>query len=200
MSSIKFPFPRHLNSNETLSSLDNWMFHAENYCRREPSYREFLGAGRTWDSTQPNYGQTDPGAEAKGEALTGMLRLLASFLQNQFHRDRILMDTKNLQDVGNVFYEHFQIRPSQGTYIQYLELKKMPEERFLDFYGRMEHFSRRHLSGVGAKVGSKINTAQDQLTISHLNQIALDWMSRIHPLLPRLVLQKYTMELKIKSS
>ena len=189
---IKYPFPRHLNSNETLSSLDNWIFHTENYCRREATYREFMSTTATWDSTLQYYGlQTS----VKSEALQGLLRLLASFLPTQFQRDRILSDSKCLKDVWDIYFDHYQIRPSQGTYIQYLELKRMPEERYLDFYGRMEHFTRKHLSGVGAKVGSKVNTVPDKLTISHLNQIALDWMERINPSLPRLVLQKYTMEL-----
>ena len=102
----KVPTPRVLNKVETLDSLNAWKTCVRNYYIRDEHFKLFLQAGTTWNLALPDAGFLRP--EAAGlrrpaaqlaEDVEVFLNLIAGFLPFSFLKDRLEMDTRNINDV-----------------------------------------------------------------------------------------------------
>ena len=196
---VKCPPPRPLTQQETLDSLNHWKTLFRNYFRRDSIYKPFLAANFTWDPTQINHGLADVGddtAEIRKENLEDFLYTLAGFLPHSYLTEKIVKDTKSLQQCWNIIYEHYNVQITQETFLDFETLKKDPAENYRQFYEKLLQHSRLHLAGVGAKSEHLTNTSEDSMTISLMNHVALQWLRKIDPKLVNIIRTEYSTELR----
>ena len=187
MSDIKCPPPRQLQHEETLASLDSFQSSFKLYFKRSKDLKEFFRSGASWDPARHNYGLTDTrvdgrvtvSADEKADNLEILLTQLGSFLPFPFLTPRFQKETKNWEDAFNILYQHYGVLPSQKSFLQYSDLKKKSDETPLTFYERLCHMARAHLAPAGATANGITNTAADEMSISLLNHVALDWVKEL---------------------
>ena len=104
-----------------------------------------------------------------------------------------------MQTIWDIIWDHYGVKQSCSSFIDYDQLKFDKDERYIDFYDRMVYQQMNHLcirdTDGGPSAGGKL-VADDALTLSHRNLIALDWMRRINPSLPMIVKLEYSKDLK----
>ena len=196
---VKCPPPRPLTQQETLDSLNHWKTLFRNYFRRDSIYKPFLAANFTWDPTQLNHGLAavgDDTAEIRKENLEDFLYTLAGFLPHSYPTEKIVKDTKSLQQCWNIIYEHYNVQITQETFLDFETLKKDPAENYRQFYEKLLQHSRLHLAGVGAKSEHLTNTSEDSMTISLMNHVTLQWLRKIDPKLVNIIRTEYSTELR----
>ena len=196
---VKSPPPRPLTQQETLDSLNHWKTLFRNYYRRDTVYKQFLASDFTWTPNQPNYGLAAVGnstAQARKENLEDFLYTLAGFLPHSYLTDKIVKDTKSLQECWDIIYEHYNVKITQETFLDFESLKKEPAENYRQFYEKLLQHSRLHLAPSGAKSEHLVNTTNDLMTISLMNHVALQWLRKIDPQLIHIIRTEYSVELR----
>ena len=142
---VRCPPPRPLSQQETLDSLNHWKTLFRNYFRRDSIYKQFLAKNFTWDPSQVNYGLVTVGddtAEARKENLEDFLYTLAGFLPHSYLTDKIVKDSKSLQQCWNIIYEHYNVQITQETFLDFESLRKEPGENYRQFYEKLLQHSR----------------------------------------------------------
>ena len=199
MNYVKTPPPRPLSKQETLDSLNHWKNLFRNYYRRDSSYKQFLKKDCTWDFSSVNYALTDseqePASE-RAENLSDFLGTLAGFLPHSYLTQKILEDSKCLQDCWDLIYEHYNVQVTPATLLDFDSLKKEPTENYRQFYERLLQHVRLHLAPAGAKVENMTNTNADKLTISLMNIVAMTWLRKCNPDLIEIIKKEYSSELR----
>ena len=190
---VKSPPPRPLAQQETLDSLNHWKTLFRNYYRRDTVYKQFLASDFTWTPNQPNYGLA---TQARKENLEDFLYKLAGFLPHSYLTDRIVKDTKSLQGCWDIIYEHYNVKITQETFLDFESLKKEPAENYRQFYEKLLQHSRLHLAPNGAKSEPLTNITNDSMTISLMNHVALQWLRKIDPQLINIIRTEYSVELR----
>ena len=197
MTQRSVPPPRKLEQKETLDTLDHFKRTVRLFYKRETSFSKFFKPGVAWNFTTPNYGLEGDEAEEDADNLEDLLNAISDHLPFPYLSGRIIQETKNLQDVWDIFYQHYGCNPTQQSFLDYAEFKKGHTESYLTFYERLIHHQRTHLAPVGAAVGTgTANSAADKLTVSMQNMIAMDWLTRISPNLVGIVKTEFAVELK----
>ena len=182
MSTLKFPPPRALQHEETLSSLDQFKTSFKLFYKRSPDVKEFFKPEARWDPSQANYGLQDDAAdngataEEKAENLELLLSQLGTHLPFPYLTPKFVKETRNWEDCWRILYTHYGVQPNQQSFLQYAGLRKKQDETPLTFYERLCHHSRSHLAGEGATSSGITNNQADVMTISLMNHIALDWV------------------------
>lgn len=194
----KVPYPRQLTKKETLDSLSHWQTSVRNYYRRFDEYAEFFKRTSTW-TTARNYGFTGQNVEDRADNLECLLDSLASFLPGPYLTHRITQTTTSVQSVWDIIWDHYGVKPSFSSFLDYDDLQYDKDDRYIDFYDKLIYHMQNHLcakdTDAGPAAGGKL-TADDQLTLTHRNHIAIDWMRKINPSLVRLVKLEYSKDLK----
>ena len=157
--------------------------------KRDDSYRPFLT--KEWDPTHVNYGLV---AEADGlqrqpaalkDDLCDFLHILASYMPHGYLTDKLLTKSTSLVSAFKIIEENFNLLPTQESFFEFQSLKKMSSETYRQMFDRMVAFATQHLmpanTGNITVDGIKVPNAGDKLTVSHLNLITLQWLSRVHP-------------------
>ena len=96
-------------------------------------------------------------------------------------RKRGLEDTKCLQDCWDMVYEHYNVKITPKTLLDFEKLKKEPADNYRQFYERLLQHSRLHLAPLGAKVENVLNEKADTMSVSLMNHVALQWLRKINP-------------------
>ena len=201
---IKVNPPRALTSEETQQSMQQWKINFKQYMKRDDSYRIFLNL--EWNSSRLNYGLA---AEADGQKRTpavladdlkDFLHILSSYVPHGYLTDKIIARSESLVSAFKIIEENFNLLPTQESFFEFLSLKKMSSETYRQMFDRMVAFSTQHLMPATTQnviVDSiQVPAAGDKLTVSHLNLIALQWLSKIHPDLLAIVRTEYSKELR----
>ena len=201
---IKFHPPRALTSDETQQMMQQWKINFKQYMKRDDSYRPFLTG--EWDPSQANYALVAEEAglrrqpAALKEDLQDFLHILASYLPHGYLTDKILTKSTSLVSAFQIIEENFNLLPTQESFFEFHSLKKMSSETYRQMYDRMVAFATQHLMPVNTGNitvdGVKVPAAGDKLTVSHLNLIALQWLSKVHPDLLTIVRTEYSKELR----
>ena len=182
MASFKIPPPRALQQQETLASLDQFKIAFKLFYKRSPDAREFFKPDATWDPSQPNYGlRDDVGADGlsaadKADNLELLLSQLGNHLPFPFLTPKFVKETRCLEDCWTILYTHYGVQPNQQSFLHYAKLQKKPDESPATFFERLCHHARSHLAPRGATASGITNAEPDQMNISLLNHIALDWL------------------------
>ena len=107
------------------------------------------------------------------------LHNLAGFLPHSYLTSKLVENTKNLQDCWTIIEEHYNVQVTAETLLDFDSIKKKSDENYRQFYERLLQHSRLHLAPKNAKVDNLINTAEDKMSISIMNLIALQWLRKI---------------------
>ena len=196
---VKLPPPRALTQNETLDSLDHWKSIFKSYFRRDSVFKQFLESGCKWDPALANYELKDKDgmlAQDRKDALVDFLHNLAGFLPHSYLTSKLVKETKNLNDCWKIIEEHYNVKVTPETFLDFESLKKNPEENYRQFYERLLQHSKLHLAPEDAKVESLVNAKQDEMSISLMNHIALQWLRKIDPQLIQIVRTEYATDLR----
>ena len=134
----------------------------------------------TWDPSAGNYGQPaegDKGLKRKEadmkEDLVDLLSTLAGYLPHSYLTDKIVSNTKNWNDVWEVIYEHYGVKVTNGTFMDFESLNKQTDETHRQFYERLLQHVKQHLAPVGAKVKPIVALTADKMSITLMNMVAL---------------------------
>ena len=84
---------------------------------------------------------------AQKENLEEFLYTLAGFLPHSYLTDKIVKDSKSLEECWNIIYEHYNLQITQETFLDSESLKKEPVENYRQFYEKLLQHSRPHLAG-----------------------------------------------------
>ena len=194
----KVPYPRQLTKKETLDSLSHWQTSVRNYFRRFPEYSNFFKRSSKWVQSS-NYGFTGEDKLEQVDNLEALLDTLATFLPGPYLTHQITKTTTCMQDVWDIIWDHYGVKPSSSSFLDYDSIKLEKDERYIDLYDRLVYHTINHLCGAGTnggpQAGGTLDTP-DQFTLSHRNHVALDWLRKIDPNLIKLVKLEYSKDLK----
>ena len=128
---VKLPPPRQLTQNE------HWKSCFRNYFRRDTIFKTFLSTEFRWDPTHPTYALKDTEdmtASERKDALIDFLNNLAGFLPNSYLTIKLERDTKCLADCWELIEEHYNVKVTSETLLDFESLKKDPAENHRQFY------------------------------------------------------------------
>ena len=107
--------PRKLES-ETLESFEHWLSQFRTCFKRDPHYAAFFESNAKWDSAKQDYGQKadkignpekERSATNKRDDLVDFLNLINTFLPNTFLQQKLVHQTKCLEDVWTFMKRSF---------------------------------------------------------------------------------------------
>jgi len=199
-SHVKFPPPRQLSNNETAQSLLQWRTNFKQYYKREDSFKYFILSTTTWNPTTENFGFVAIGertpAHLKDDCVD-FLHVVASHLPFGYLTEKITTTATSLQNAFDIIAEHYNVNPTQETFLDFESLTMETGESYRQFYERLCGHARQHFAGAGSVVDNvTVGGDGDSMTVSHLNLIALWWLRKIHPELISIVRIEYAVELR----
>ena len=143
---VKLPPPRQLTQNESLDSLDHWKSIFRSYFRRDSIFRQFLDTTAVWYPNRENYGlveANDMTPQERCDALKDFLNTLAGFLPHSYLTSKLL-NTRKLEDCWDIIEEHYNVKVTPETFLDFENIKKNPEENYRQFYERLLQHSKLH--------------------------------------------------------
>ena len=200
-SHVKFPAPRQLANHETSQSLLQWKTNFRQYYKREDSFKHFILSTTTWNPTAASYGFTAAeggrtAAQLKDDCID-FLHVLASHLPHGYITEKITTTAISLQNAFDIIAEHYNVNPTQETFLDFDSLTMETGESYRQFFERLVGHARQHSSPAGSAVdNTTVPGDGDTMTVSHLNMIALWWMRKIHTDLISVVRTEYAVELR----
>lgn len=152
-----------------------------NYFRRDESLKQFFARAATWDPALDNYGFEGEDADTKADSLEGLLDTIAGFMPGPYLTAKITKQTKCMQDVFTVIWDHYDVQPNSSTFLEFADFTLFKDERYIDLYYRMTYHAEMHLVTAGTMVEGKNVDQDEKLTHSHRNLIALHWLMALSP-------------------
>ena len=210
-SSAIVPKNRYLNSVETVTTFNAWKDNMVYILTLNDNFAPFLLPTATWgkaSTVNPNRGFTDdeghdanPPTGLKKEEKVRRLELFLGQIANWatvISRNQIVKSSTSLKDVWGKLRGHYCLQTSGSKFIDVINIRLNPGERYEDLYQRLLAFYEDNLLTLGDGIthhGEAI-VVSEELTPSMENTIVLTWLERIHVSLPALVKQKYGAELR----
>ena len=205
MTAVRGPPPRQLSSTETLFTWNHWKSAFRTYYRRDSYYKKFLLATATWDSAAEHRGLTADeqggvvarSAEDKAGDLEDFLHIIASYLPFPYLTEKIVNGSKKLDDVWEVITDHYGLRVTSESLLDYMDIKQQSGETYRQFYDRLLSHSRLHLPKENIEHdGINTGAAGERMTLHLMNHVAMDWLNRINVQLVGIVKTEYSRELR----
>ena len=156
----------------------------------------------SWDAASENYGFT---ATISGrtplqlcEDVQDFLLMLSSYLPHGYITDKLLKKSRSFESAFAIIEEHYGLTPSQETFCDFSSMVRLPDEPYRQYYDRLVAFMTKHLMPEGTQEvdGISVKEGGETLSISLLNLIALQWISRIHSDLLGIIRTEYAKELR----
>lgn len=201
-SSSRTPPPRQLVNNESLESLTHWKTSFRTFYKRDDSFRIFFKPNFQWNPNAPNYGLSDENGEEGRSAeelchdLMDLLNIMAGYLPNSYLTDKILKSTTNWEDVYGIIYEHYNVKITSESLLDFESMHKLSDETHHQFYERLLQHAKQHLAPKDVKVENLVNAVPDSMTISLMNMVALQWLRKCDPKLIDIIKIEYSTELR----
>ena len=202
---VKVLPPRQLVDTETTHSLTQWKINFKQYCKRDDNYRHFLLATTTWNAAVENYGFANNVGNRTPEMLKedvqDFLLMLASYLPHGYITDKILKKSRSFDSAFTIVEEHYGLTPSQETFCDFASMLRLPNEPYRQFYDRMVAFISKHLMKRNGRQNVEVDGIfvpdnGDDLSVSMLNLVAIQWINKIHPELLTIVRTEYAKDLR----
>ena len=147
------PPPRQLGTKETLDTLIHWRTTFRTFYKRDSHYKHFVQESTTWDPSHINYNQVAKDevglkrtAEQMKEDLVDLLNTLAGYLTHSYLTDKIVSGTKGWKDVWDVIYEHYGVKVTNETFLDFESINKQIDETHRQFYERLLQHVRQHVA------------------------------------------------------
>ena len=214
MSASRAPKQWALGKAETITTFNAWKDNLLYILSLESKFTSFLVDNASWmkySSTDPNRGYTDDAGAAntpptglKKEEKVKNLNLFLGQIANYatiISRNQIVRNSTSLQDIWGKLREHYGLQTTGSKFIDLVNIRLNPGERYEDLYQRLLAFFEDNLLVSGDTIthhGNQV-TASEDLTPSLENVVVLLWLERIHTSLPGLIKQKYGAELRNKT-
>ena len=202
---VRNPPPRMLTAAETLYSLNHWKTSFRTYYRRDSYYKGFLLPEVTWNARADNFGQTDDvvngtvvrSALDKGEDLKDFLHTLVGYLPFPYLTEKVVNGSSNLEQVWDLLYEHYGLKVTGETMLDFMSLSQLPGESPRQYFDRLMSHARLHLTPPNLTVdGIESGAAGETMTISLMNFIAMHWLHKLSPSLINIVRVEYNKDLR----
>ena len=204
ISHIRVQPPRKLDLKEDQQSLQQWKMQFRMYMKQADSNRKFLASDTAWNPNARNYGFV---AEADGLQRTAaalmddckdFLYNLATFLPHGYLTDKLVTTTTSFESAFEILEEHYGLKATQESFLELESMSKQSGESYRQFHERLMAHVRKHLiTTPGVSVdGATVAAGGDKLTVSHMNNVTLLWMRKIHPELINIVRTEYSLELR----
>ena len=116
-------------------------------------------------------------------------------------RNTFLKKCNSLKQIYQTIRQHFGFQTSGAQFIDFVDIKLEPEERYEDLYQRIVAFIEDSLLTTEGDLyhnGAKVSE-DEELSPTLDNLITLTWLQLIHKDLPQLVKQRYGTELRSKT-
>ena len=128
MSTTKVNQPRKLTENEDLDSFEDFWFQCEVYYSRDEKFAPFFNdPHKAWRAmTVANRGLEDAD---QANNLNTLLRALATYALGPYVKKDILEKSRNLQDVKKTFMKLLEIDVTDGTLMNYYDIKRRLQRR-----------------------------------------------------------------------
>ena len=205
--SVKRKQPRVLSDSETLDSLTPWKAHVKAYFRDDPTWGLFAREATRWNTSAVDWGfqpDTDAAghvtysADQKKADCENFLNEVTCYLPGGYIRDRITKATNSFEKVFEHIFSYYGCIVSQDTMPEFMSLTKNKSESHLQFFFRLVYHQRMHLMTLAGETveDAAVPARGDQLTVSHMNLVALVWMDKIHRQLNSRVRVEYGVRLK----
>ena len=199
--SSRTPPPCQLGSKESLESLTHWQTAFKTFYKRDDLYRRFFKVGFTWNYDEINYGMVNDdnaeySAEDIAEDLTDLLNTLAGYLPFSYLTDKILKTTTCWKDVWAIVYDHYNVQINGESLLDFESIHKLEDETYRQYYEKLLQHVKQHLAPSGVKVETLVNTTADEMSISLMNLVAVQWLRKINPTLIDIVKTEYSTELR----
>ena len=203
-----------LGKQETVTTFNAWKDNLLYILSLESKFALYLQPDAQWakyTTTNPNRGYTDdagasstPPTGLKKEEKVKNLQLFLGQIANYatiISRNQIVRNSTSLKDIFSKLREHYGLQTSGSKFIDLINIRLNPGERYEDLYQRLLAFYEDNLLTSGDSIthhGEQI-TSNEELTPSLENMVVLLWLERIHTSLPGLIKQKYGSELRNKT-
>ena len=142
------------------------------------------------------FGFTGADAQEKSDDFGDFLNVLAGFLPHSYLTSRISSDTKCWEDVWNIIYTHYNCKISGDTLLDFEALNRESDENYQQFYERLLQHTRLHMAPAQSEVGKLKITKADEMSITVMNMVALQWLRKSERNLINIVKTEYSTELK----
>ena len=88
--------------------------------------------------------------------------------------EKITTSSTSLQNAFDTIAEHYNVNPTQETFLEFESLSMETGESYRQFYERLCGHARQHFAAAGSVVDNiTVPRDGDSMTVSHLNLIAL---------------------------
>ena len=165
------PYPRQLTTKETLDTLTHWRSHVRTYFKREEDYKPFFVRTCRWNYASQDYGFTGEGAAEKACNLESLLDTIAGFLPGPYLASKITQKSKCIDDVFTFIWTHYDVHPSQSSFLDINKICLDKEECYVDLYWRLLYHQEQHVTGAGVKVEDVTLTRDETVNNTHRNLI-----------------------------
>ena len=198
-------FPNQLTENETYQSLTAWELKVKNFYRRDDIYYPFVNKNFTWDPSAEDYGVTAEHRDSKlkrdkqemAEDLVAFIRCISGFLPDDDIREKLETETKSFADIMKQIRQLYDAEQTPDKDLDFMFLKKSPQETHRKFFERLSAHARRNLVGPDQDVnGLKSGTEGDKMTLSLMNMVVKVWLFKTDPRLTDLVSREFGDKIK----
>lgn len=172
----------------------------------EASFRPFIQKGVTWTKQITNdlFGLADDegerartgflSKEQKATTLEVLLEYIA-YCAPCVAPDTIVRETCSLEDVWEKIRAHYNFESSGAQLAGYLTIKLEAGDQPNDLFQNMYSFIEDNLQRKGSSIKHEGTAVNEIMTPMVKNKITIEWLHRLHPDLPDLVIQKFGTEL-----
>ena len=174
------------------------------YMKQGEANRKFLASDTAWNPNAVNYGfaAEAAGLERSAAALKDdcrdFLYTLATFLPHGYLTDKLVTTSTSFETAFEILEEHYGLKATQESFLELESFQKQSGESYRQFFERLMAHVRKHLittPGVAVD-GATVAAGGDRLTVSHMNQVTLMWLRKIHPEMINIVRTEYSLELR----
>ena len=168
------PPPRQLTANETLETLTHWKTAFRTFYKKDETYKLFFRKNYKWDQSKENFDLKDEKdgdgvvlrkAEDLSEDLEDLLNTLAGYLPHSYLTDKILKETRNFDDIWRIIHDHYNVKVTSESLLDFESLHKKSEETHRQFYERLLQHTKQHLAPKNVKV-ENFTTTEDETNVS----------------------------------
>ena len=193
-----------LREDETLTSFEDQKNNILYSLKQDKDFAPFTKKGVTWTKTKTSTrglaALGDKTAEDRVEDLDQMLGCIASFCP-VIKKSTIIDNSRCLEDVWQAIRLHFGFHTSGANFLDFTDIKLLPNECHETLYQRMASFIDDNLLKTSDTIthdGENI-TENEVISPSLENLVVLLWLEKLHPKLPTLVKQRYATQLRSKT-
>ena len=134
--------------------MSHWETTFKTFYKRDDTYKIFLKKDSEWDPSKDNFGLKDiknrdgevvTKASDLCEDLEDLLNTLSGYLPYSYLTDKILTQTKSFDQVWQIIHEHYNVKVTSESLLDFESLQKKSEETHRQFFERLLQHTKKAL-------------------------------------------------------